>query len=51
MRIDEKVRVKQGNVFTLGNFHIVVNYKLKQEPDSNATIYIQLYDGNQAKEQ
>ena len=43
--------VNHGNVFTFGNFHIIVNYKTIEDRDNDVTIYIQLYEGNQAKEQ
>ncbi len=43
--------MRQGYIITFGNFHIVVNYKLSKEPDPDNTIYIQLIDGTQAKEQ
>lgn len=49
VRVDTQMKVSQGNVFTFGKFHIIVNYKVGENPD--CTIYIQVYDNYQAKEQ
>ena len=43
------MKIKQASVYTFGNFHIILNYK--QVKDTDATIYIQLYENSQAKEQ
>eukprot|EP00826_Nyctotherus_ovalis_P036887 TRINITY_DN3313_c0_g6_i1.p2 TRINITY_DN3313_c0_g6~~TRINITY_DN3313_c0_g6_i1.p2 ORF type:complete len:113 (-),score=13.03 TRINITY_DN3313_c0_g6_i1:325-663(-) len=49
VKIDSQIRVKQGNVFSFGKFHIIVNYKASDDPDF--TLYIHVYNDCQAKEQ
>ena len=51
IRVDTKIIVRQGYIVTFGNYHIVLNYKMSKDPDPDHTIYIQLIDGTQAKEQ
>lgn len=51
VRLDKKTFVHQGNVFTFATYHIAVSYKMKQERDPEKRITLQIYDGNQQKEQ
>jgi len=44
VRIDKKIPIHQGNIFTFGDHHIIIHYKLKQEKDPDSTIAIQLYE-------
>lgn len=51
VRVDTQIVIRQGYIITFGNFHIVINYKLSKDPDPEYTIYVQLSDGIQTKEQ
>ena len=51
VRIDSKINIKDGNVFTFGNCHISVNYKSNEESDSEKEINVQVYEGNKMKNQ
>ena len=51
VRIDVIVHIKNGDVFTFGDYHVAVNCNSKKKHDPDKTISIQIYDGNQPKEQ
>jgi len=50
VRLDKKVYVRQGNVFTFATYHIAVSFKMKHERDLDKRINIQIYEGDQQKE-
>lgn len=51
VRVDKQIPIHQGNIFTFGEFHIAISYKLKQESDPDKTITIKLYESDQLKSQ
>ena len=48
IRIDAKTALKQGNVITFGQHHLIVNYKLSKELDPEYKIFIQLIEGEKS---
>ena len=53
IKVDIRIPIKQGHIFTFANFHMSMSYKFKDDPNSdpNKILHIQLYDGNEAKDQ
>ena len=51
VRVDSRTVLKQGNVITFGQQHLVVNYKLCKELDPDQPIIIQLIQGQKLAQQ
>ena len=49
VRIDTKTVLKQGNVITFGQHHIVVNYKLSSDRDPDSRIIMQLIEDGKSR--